>query len=53
MHKRLYYYLAVISIKNYNNVKMELIENLDYRFVDLVNLDFSTATQELINKQIV
>ena len=45
-------YMAVLSIKTDKNAKMELMENLDYKFVELINLDFSPASQELISKQI-
>ena len=45
-------YLAVLSIKTDKNAKMELMENLDYKFVELINLDFSPASQEVISKQI-
>ena len=45
-------YLGVLNIKNDKNAKMELMENLDYKIVELIYLDFTPAPQELISNQI-
>ena len=45
-------YLAVFNINKDKNGKIELLENLEYKFGELINLKFSPASKELIYKQI-
>ena len=45
-------YLAVFLIKENGEYKMELFENLEYKFGDLISLDFTKASDDLIKKQI-
>ena len=45
-------YLAVLNIQKNKNAVMELVENLEYKSVDLISLYFSPAPQDLIEKQI-
>ena len=45
-------FLAVLNIQKNKNAVMELVENLEYKSVDLISLYFSPAPQDLIEKQI-
>ena len=45
-------YLAVFNIKSDKKAKMELLENLEYKFGELINLDFVPASDDLIREQI-
>ena len=45
-------YLAVFLIKENGEYKMELFENLEHKFGDLISLDFTQASDDLIKKQI-
>ena len=46
-------YLAVFLIKENGEYKMELLENLEHKFGELIVLDFKPASDDLINKQII
>ena len=45
-------YLAVLNIKSDKKAVMELLENLEYKFVELINLNFVPASDDLIREQI-
>ena len=45
-------YLAVFYIKTDKKAKMELFENLEYKFGELINIDFVPASDDLIREQI-
>ena len=45
-------YLAVLNIKADKKGNLELLENLEYKSVQLINIDFSPASKDLISKQI-
>ena len=45
-------YLAVLNLKSDKKAKMELFENLEYKFVELINIDFVPASDDLIREQI-
>lgn len=45
-------YIAVLNLKTDKKAKMELMENLEYKIVELISLEFSQASQDLISKQI-
>ena len=45
-------FLAVLTIKKDKNAKMELFENLQYKFGELINVSFVPASDEIIRKQI-
>ena len=45
-------YLAVFYIKTDKKAKMELFENLEYKFGELINIDFAPASDDLIREQI-
>ena len=45
-------YLAVLNLKSDKKAKMELFENLEYKFVELINIDFIPASDDLIREQI-
>ena len=45
-------FLAVLTIKKDKNAKMELFENLQYKFGELVNVSFVPASDDIIRKQI-
>ena len=45
-------FLAVLNIQKNKNAVMELVENLEYKSVDLISLYFAPAPQDLIEKQI-
>ena len=45
-------YLAVLNVHKDKKVSMELLENLEYKFVQLVKMNFELAPEELINEQI-
>jgi hypothetical protein len=45
-------YLAVFSKKENGQCKMELLENLEHKFGDLISLDFESASDDLIKQQI-
>ena len=45
-------YLAVFNLKSDKKAKMELFENLEYKFVELINIDFFPASDDLIREQI-
>ena len=45
-------YLAVLNIKSDKKAVMELMENLEYKFVELINLNFVPASDDLIREQI-
>ena len=47
-------YLGVFNILKDKNAKMEIFENLDYKFADILTLNFNKCTDELeIRKQII
>ena len=46
-------YLAVIQIKKDGNAKMELYENLQYKFGELIQIQLLPASNDIIRKQIV
>lgn len=46
-------YMEVFNIQNDKMAKLELIENLDFKFVELINLKFSPVNKDIINKQII
>jgi hypothetical protein len=41
-------YLAVMNIKSDKKAVMELLENLEYKFVELININFVPASDDLI-----
>lgn len=45
-------YLAVMNIKSDKKAVMELLENLEYKFVELININFVPASDDLIREQI-
>ena len=45
-------YLVVLNIQKNKNAIMELVENLEYKSVDLISLYFIPASKDLIEKQI-
>ena len=45
-------YLAVFYIKTDKKAKMELFENLEYKFGELINIDFVPSSDDLIREQI-
>ena len=45
-------YLAVLNVQKNKNAIMELMENLEYKSVDLISLFFVPASKDLIEKQI-
>lgn len=45
-------YLAVLNISKDKKVSMELLENLEYKCVELIKLNFELASEELIKEQI-
>ena len=45
-------YLAVFTKKENGQCKMELLENLEHKFGDLISLEFESASDDLINQQI-
>ena len=45
-------YLAVLNVQKNKNAIMELVENLEYKSVDLISLYFEPAQKDLIEKQI-
>lgn len=45
-------YFAVLNIKKDKKANMEIIENLEFKCAQLINLDFSPAPKALINQQI-
>ena len=46
-------YKAILNIQNNKKANMELMENLDYKWAQLLYLTFNAATDELIRKQII
>ena len=45
-------FLAVFTLKNDGKAKMELFENLEHKFAELIALDFSPASDDIIRQQI-
>jgi hypothetical protein len=45
-------FLAVLTIKKDKNAKMELFENLQYKFGELISVSFVPASDDIIRKQI-
>lgn len=45
-------FLAVLTIQKDKNAKMELFENLQYKFGELINISFIPASNDIIKKQI-
>ena len=48
------HYLAVFNINKDKTAKLEIIENLDYKFVELMSLNFALCTDDFeIRKQVI
>ena len=45
-------FLAVFNLKNDGEAKMELFENLEHKFGELISLDFKPVSEEIIKQQI-
>ena len=45
-------FLAVFNLKNDGKAKMELFENLEHKFGELISLDFKQVSEEIIKQQI-
>ena len=45
-------FLAVFTLQNDGNAKMELFENLEHKFGELIALDFKPVSEEIIKQQI-
>ena len=45
-------FLAVFTLKNDGNAKMELFENLEHKFGELISLDFKPVSEDIIKQQI-
>jgi hypothetical protein len=46
-------FMAVFNIQQDKMGKLEIMENLEYKFAELINLDFSPVSKDFINKQII
>ena len=46
-------YKAILNIQKDKKANMKLMENLEYKFVQLISLNLSPAPEELIKKQII
>ena len=46
-------FLAVFNIYEDKMAKLEIMENLEYKFAELINLNFSPVSKDFINKQII
>ena len=45
-------FLAVFTLKNDGKAKMELFENLEHKFGELISLDFKPVSEDIIKQQI-
>ena len=45
-------FLAVFTLQNDGNAKLELFENLEHKFGELISLDFKPASEDIIKQQI-
>lgn len=46
-------FMAVLNIQEDKMAKLEIMENLEYKFAELIYLNFSPASRDFINKQII
>ena len=46
-------FMAVFNIQKDKIGKLEIMENLEYKFAELINLNFSPVSKDFINKQII
>ena len=46
-------FMAVLNIKEDKMAKLEIMENLEYKFAELISLNFSPVSKDFIHKQII
>ena len=46
-------FMAVLNIQEDKMANLEILENLEYKFAELISLNFSPVSKDFINKQII
>ena len=52
VHKEPHVYFAILQLQKDGKGKLDFIQNLEYKYVELVSIDFETSSEEAIREAI-